>query len=194
MSQLYSIFILCNDKLCPDNWTQSWSKVKGAFDQIYPICDIVRRLTKKCEHDMTPMSFIAVNDNDPASSSIQHINQLDPSFMYTQIFKKVLLEIDDTDDDKAIKFFAAYCRQIYSENSVQLKNITKFESEFQLYKPIWWYTSEYFLYSMLNRALRTLDVNIMLKMGFFIRFLHRHIEQLYQEQSTVFEQQFTVYR
>ncbi|CAF4506848.1 unnamed protein product [Rotaria socialis] len=194
MPQLYSIFILCNDKLCPDNWIQSWSKVKGAFDQIYQICDIVRRLTKKCEHDMTPMSFIAVNDNDPASLSIQHINQLDPTFMYTQIFKKVLLEIDDKDDDKAIKFFTAYCRQIYSDNSVQLKNITKFESEFQLYKPIWWYTSEYFLYSMLNRALRTLDVNIMLKMGFFIRFLHRHIEQLYQEQSTDFEQHFTVYR
>ena len=35
---------------------------------------------------------------------------------------------------------------------------------------------------MLNRALRLLDVDIIVKMGFFISDLHRHIVQLHQEQ------------
>lgn len=194
MSQLYSIFILCNDKSCPENWTQCCSKVKGVFDQIHAIYNLFRRLSTKCEHDMTPMSFIPANDNDSSSAFIKDINQLDPSFMYTQLFKEILLEIGDEDDANAIQFFTTYCRQVYSGNAAQLKNIAKFEGEFLLNKPIWWYTSEYFLYSMLNRALRTLDVNIMLKMGFFIRLLHRNIEQLRQEQSTDFQGQFTVFR
>ena len=48
--------------------------------------------------------------------------------------------------------------------------------------PIWWYTYECFLNPMLNRALRMNDVDIIMKMGFFIGDLHRHIEKLYNEQ------------
>jgi Tfp pilus assembly protein PilF len=49
---------------------------------------------------------------------------------------------------------------------------------------------------MLNRALRLTDVDIIIKMGFFIGDLHRHIERLYYEQfgSNNFGQPFTVYR
>jgi hypothetical protein len=35
---------------------------------------------------------------------------------------------------------------------------------------------------MLNRAIRLMNVNIFIKMGFFIGDLHRHIEQLHCEQ------------
>ena len=35
---------------------------------------------------------------------------------------------------------------------------------------------------MLNRALRLMDVDVIIKMGFFIDDLHRHIEQLHSKQ------------
>ncbi|CAF3749177.1 unnamed protein product [Rotaria sp. Silwood1] len=47
---------------------------------------------------------------------------------------------------------------------------------------------------MLNRALRTLEVDTILKMDFFIRDLHRHIEKLYLEQLNNHHAPFTVYR
>ncbi|CAF1476341.1 unnamed protein product, partial [Adineta ricciae] len=61
---------------------------------------------------------------------------------------------------------------------------------------IWWYTRESSLYSMLNRALRLMDCNIIVQMGFFINDLHRHIERLHKEQSASqsSSQIFTVYR
>jgi hypothetical protein len=49
---------------------------------------------------------------------------------------------------------------------------------------------------MLNHALRTMDVNIIIMMGFFITDLHRHIERLHTEQfgSHPQPQLLTVYR
>jgi tetratricopeptide (TPR) repeat protein len=49
---------------------------------------------------------------------------------------------------------------------------------------------------MLNHALRTTDVDIVIKMGVFIRDLHRHIENLHKEQfgSHLTSKIFTVYR
>ncbi|CAF3114770.1 unnamed protein product [Rotaria socialis] len=50
-----------------------------------------------------------------------------------------------------------------------------------------------FLYGMLNRALRMLDMEIMTKLGFFIRRLHIQLENLHREQSANFQKMFTVY-
>ncbi|CAF1014007.1 unnamed protein product [Rotaria sp. Silwood1] len=47
---------------------------------------------------------------------------------------------------------------------------------------------------MLNRGLRMLEVNVILKMAFFLRHLHHHIEQLHKEQSNENQVPFTVYR
>jgi hypothetical protein len=40
------------------------------------------------------------------------------------------------------------------------------------------------MYTMLNRGLRLMDVDIILKMGFFIRHLHQHIQSVYHEQQS----------
>jgi hypothetical protein len=49
---------------------------------------------------------------------------------------------------------------------------------------------------MLNRALRTGNVDIIITMGFFIRDLHRQIENLYKKQLVNYEVEeiLTLYR
>ena len=49
---------------------------------------------------------------------------------------------------------------------------------------------------MLNRALRLMDADLIIKLGFFIGDLHRQIQQLHQEQfgDPSSNQHFTVYR
>ncbi|CAF4908657.1 unnamed protein product, partial [Rotaria socialis] len=51
-----------------------------------------------------------------------------------------------------------------------------------------------FLFGMINRALWSLDMETMTKTGFFIRNLHRQLEQLNRQQACTFEQKFMVYR
>jgi tetratricopeptide (TPR) repeat protein len=114
--------------------------------------------------------------------------------MYTQILKEILLTIDFKEEH--IKKFITYCRQQLAGNTAELKIVGKLEREYHQRTPIWWYTHPCFLYSMLNRALRNRNVDIIIKLGFFIRDLHNQIVQLHAEQYSGHHKSksFTVYR
>jgi tetratricopeptide (TPR) repeat protein len=126
--------------------------------------------------------------------SNKKLDQLDPSFMYTTIMKEILLVINF--EQRHFLEFIKYCREVFVDNTSELKNIKKLEQKYRDETPIWWYTYECFLYPMLNRALRMMDVDIIIKMGFFIGDLHRHIEELHKEQfgDHNSHKNFTVYR
>lgn len=57
-----------------------------------------------------------------------------------------------------------------------MQRINDLEQKYGEQTPIWWYTLESFLYRMLNHALRTFDIDILVKMKFFIRDLHEQIK------------------
>ena len=84
----------------------------------------------------------------------------------------------------------AYCRQ----KDISESQLTEFQREYRHKSPIWWYSCETFLYSTLNKALALLDVETMAKLGFFIRHLHRQLQQMHKKQSSAFKKEFVVYR
>ncbi|CAF1155527.1 unnamed protein product [Adineta steineri] len=185
MSQVDTIFIFCNNSECHKQWTKEWHKIKGVFADITSICEALKQATHQCEQNAISISFMASN---------KKLDQLDPSFMYTQILKEILLTIDFKDEH--IKEFITYCREAFVENERKLQNIEEFECDYHDRTPIWWYTYQCFLYSMLNQALRSMDVDIIVRMGFFISDLHRDIQRLHLEQllGQQFGKTFIVYR
>ncbi|CAF2061088.1 unnamed protein product [Rotaria magnacalcarata] len=90
-------------------------------------------------------------------------NGIDPLFMYTQLFKEALLEIED-DDEKSFKELVEYCRL---QGDIDEKIIDRVKREYHSHNLIWWYTAPYFVYSMLNSGLQLIDADIILKMRFF---------------------------
>ncbi|CAF1199439.1 unnamed protein product [Didymodactylos carnosus] len=186
--QLDSVYVLWENESSHEQWVKDWSKLKGAFTQIAPICDLLKQAVRQCDQDSISVSFVSATE-----ASNRNFDQLDQSFMYTQILKEILLEIEY--NEQSIKELAAYCRDHYLENPRELLIIDKFQREYHHQSPIWWYTYECFIYHMLNRALRTQEVDTIIKMGFFVRDLHRHIEQLHSEQfGDHLGRSFTVYR
>ncbi|CAF4388010.1 unnamed protein product [Rotaria magnacalcarata] len=101
----------------------------------------------------------------------------------------IILEIDG-DDKKSMNTLKVYCR----DQNIPEAEINDFKRKYRQKSPVWWYTKEIFLYGMLNRALRSLDMEAMIKLGFFIRHLHIQLEELHQEQSANFQKAFIVYR
>ncbi|CAF1540704.1 unnamed protein product, partial [Rotaria sp. Silwood1] len=172
--QLVSIYILCDNQSIHEEWAKIIPKVKGIYTQIEPICDALQIDRRNCDQDMISISF----------------NRIDPLFMYTQLLKEALLEIED-DDVKSIKELVEYCRL---QSDASEKTLEKIEEEYRKHSPIWWYTGPYFIYSMLNCGLRQMDVDIILKMGFFIRHLHQHIKELHREQQGNMPTIFQVFR
>ncbi|CAF0821783.1 unnamed protein product [Adineta steineri] len=97
--------------------------------------------------------------------------------------------------EQAIEILAVYCCNLYSGNINELNVIDEFKSDYDPKHAIWWYTRECFIYQMLNRAFRTLDADIIVRIGFFIHDLHQQIDQLHQRQLPNYRgSTFIVYR
>jgi tetratricopeptide (TPR) repeat protein len=189
MPQVDAIYIFCGNKSRHEEWTKKWDKVKGVHTEIKPICEALQLAAKQRNADSIAVSFMALGEG----ASGQNLNQLEASFMYTQIFKNILLEMKH--EPQAIKDLAVYCRKLYNDNVGQLTVIKEFERDYRPESSIWWYTRECFTYQMLNRALRNLEGDTIINMGFFIHDLHRQIEGLFKEQvSSYHGKPFFVYR
>nr|ACD54697.1 TPR repeat containing protein-like protein [Adineta vaga] len=154
---LDSIFLYCKNEEYHQQWFKQWSKIKGVFTDLTSICAALRERTYQCQQNAISMSFVG---------SKKRLDQLDPSFMYTQLIKEIMLTIDF--GDKHIKEFIEYCPDLLHQ--------------YHQKSPIWWYTNPGVLYTILNCALRLLDGDIIVRMGFFINDLHRQIEQLHKQQ------------
>ncbi|CAF2636615.1 unnamed protein product [Rotaria sp. Silwood2] len=188
--QLNSIYILSENESIDNACIQQWNKVKGVFTKISSICEKLNRATQQFDRNAISISFVPTNYD----ASNRKLDQLDQSFMYTQILKEILLTIHF--DDTNIKDFANYCREQCAENDRKLDAIDKLEHGYHRYTPIWWYSHECLLYSIINRALRMMEIDIIIKMGFFLRDLHQHIEKLHVQQCNDHQQSkpFIVYR
>ncbi|CAF0930616.1 unnamed protein product [Adineta steineri] len=182
MSQVDTIFIFCKNEEFHKQWAKKCPKIKGVFTKITPICEALIQAAHQCEQNATSISFVASNKIS------------DPSFMYTQILKEILLTINF--EEKHINEYIHYCYDAFVENEYALDNITKLARDYHDKTPIWWYTYQSFLYTMLNRALRLMDADIIVRMGFFINDLHRDIQRLHSEQFDGHQSSttFTVYR
>jgi len=165
-TQLELVYVFCGNRTYHEQWAKKIPKIKGVYTKIEAICESLKIDREQCDRNMIPISF----------------NEIDPLFMYTQLLKEALLQIED-DDKQSIKDLVDYCREQDNLPRDQIEQIAK---EYRLHSPVYWYTAPYFIYSMLNRGLREMNVDIILKFGFFIRHLHQHIADLHvkQQEST----------
>ncbi|CAF5103129.1 unnamed protein product, partial [Rotaria magnacalcarata] len=186
-----AIYIFGDNKECHESWSKDWPKIRGVFTSIKPICESLEKAAHECDHDSIPMSFVPkqIVAEGAAGTDQKNLDQLPPSYMYSIIFKDIILEIDD-DDEKSMNTFVKFCQK----QNISETQVNEFKREYHDNSPVYWYTKQMFLYGMLNRGLRSLDMEAMCKLGFFIRKLHLQLEQLHQEQSASFQTAFIVYR
>jgi hypothetical protein len=155
--QLEHVYGFSNSKYLSGEWTKEWPKLKGIYRTSTLLCRAIELAIKQHNQDSIAMSFVSVNGSD----GNQNLDQLEPSFMYTQIFKEIILEMRH--DEKSFRDFITFYQ---SNNCGSPDNINLFEKEYHDKSAMWFYTSPSFIYSMLNDALRTLHVDIIIKMGF----------------------------
>lgn len=186
---VHTIYIFCANKVIHKQWADKWPKVHGVYTSITPICDSLKQVAWECGLDETHMAFVPKQEMQLVGGLCkQNLDELPPSYMYSILFKEIILEIND--DEKQMADLIAYCRT----KDVPEETLNNFQSEYNQKSPIWWYTHEMFLHGMLSKVLGSLDLEGMIKMGFFIRHLHLQLEQLNHEQSANFKNEFIVYR
>jgi tetratricopeptide (TPR) repeat protein len=178
LSQLHAIYIYQIPMPIDNQWIKSWIKIQDIFTDIEKICDRLEEETEQIRRNSISISISSID-----------LDRLDSSFMYTQLLKEVIIEMED-DDDKAKKEFIHFSRNCNRDKFYRMKIIDEFEQYYTQHTPIWWYTRDCFIHEMINVALRLQDINTIIQTRFFIRNLHKQIEQLY-EPST---HKLTLYR
>ncbi|CAF3356613.1 unnamed protein product, partial [Rotaria sp. Silwood2] len=86
---------------------------------------------KQCNQDQVTVSIISRNEG----GSGKDLNQLEPSFMYTQIFKEILLDMEH--GQKAVQDLVAYCQEQYEGNVQELQVIDEFRRTYNPTSAIW---------------------------------------------------------
>jgi hypothetical protein len=89
-SQVNTIYIFCGNKVRQEKWAKEWPKVQGVYTDITPICEALKQAAQDCDQNSVSIGFVKSTDG----ASNQNLDQIDQSFMYTQILKEILLMID----------------------------------------------------------------------------------------------------
>ena len=177
--QIHSIYIFSTKKSLNDEWTKDYKKIKRVFHDITLIYDQFKQDTTipattiitKDENDFVAISFVSSKD-----MSSHDVNRQDPSFMYFQLLKDIILNDSLLESEEQTKTdMIDYCRKVYTDCPNTIVVLDEFEKDFIPELSIYWYTRECFLYKMLNKALWTPQPDVLYKLRYFIRHLHHQI-------------------
>jgi hypothetical protein len=61
MYQVDSIFIFCGNKKHHEQWTKEWSKIKGMFTKISPICESLKQAAQQCKQNTISICFMGIS-------------------------------------------------------------------------------------------------------------------------------------
>ena len=94
-------------------------------------------------------------------------------FLWIQLFHDVLLHLPR--NQQAKKQMIDTCRHYYRDNIKQLKLIDEFEYEYQSNEAVRWYLKKSFLRKIINKALRTEDIDQLYTLRYFLGDLVEHL-------------------
>ena len=187
--QIDSIYILSRNRFNHEDWRHLSPKVKDGHNDLTTICKSIKQTVRKYYQDYLDLPCLQPNTKTFKSNR----NELEPSFMYMLILKEIFLNADF--EPKHFHDFIDYCRAKYCNNGTMLGKVTEFEQRYKMRDPISWYTDPSFIFSVLNEALRMINIDLIIKFDFFIRDLHQRITTLHAEQFGQYEWNlFNVYR
>ncbi|CAF1050477.1 unnamed protein product [Rotaria sordida] len=185
LNQVHSIYIFCGNKSTHEEWTKRYTKINSIHTKIKELYETVKKDIRQYDNSLTPVSILqtlSTNDLDDSNKE----------FIYLQMMKSVLVDIQY--DKKFRKELISYSRQFYLLNEQQLNIIDTFDASYHLHSPIWWYTRRCFIYSMLRKAFYCQDFELIYKLAFFVRDLHREIKKCHLQSHSYQHRPIIVYR
>jgi hypothetical protein len=103
-------------------------------------------------------------------------------FLFTQLLLDILLRMDRKLNDK--DEFIVQCTEFFANNLTELEKLKDFHLKYRQEEVFEWYTKDSFIYRLLNKALRTQNIDLLFLYRFFLQDMQSQLA-LHQEQSTI---------
>lgn len=124
-------------------------------------------------------------------NSLRNLSKGSGSFLWHQVLVYVLKQLPQ--DKQSKDDMLNQCRDYYQFNEIELQQIENFRNNYNPNEAITWYTKESFVYRLVNRALRTEDLDLLYSFRFFITDLCSQIEKqkmIHEFPSVLYRGQF----
>ncbi|CAF1318779.1 unnamed protein product [Rotaria sordida] len=192
--EIQTIYIYCNNRIAAEAWAKSDYKISGIFTKKQELLQQIRDIVAMCDQDHhIPMSIFHRTDRE---KSLKDLSQQSVTSMWYQLILEVLRSMAKYGDSKAEMIEA--CRTSYHGDKIEQNKIDQFEEDYSPARAFYWYSSDSFVYRLLNKSLRTQDIEIIFKFRFFINDLHNELEKLYYQYINIHSSNpnhhLTVYR
>ncbi|CAF3341436.1 unnamed protein product [Rotaria socialis] len=106
-------------------------------------------------------------------------SQLNSEFLWFQRILAVLLDNDDR--EKAKKNFIDSYKKYFEGNQRKEEKIQLFENTYRSENALQWYSRECFFYDILNKALRTQDIDVLYSLRFFLKDMYEQLKIEYNK-------------
>ncbi|CAF1029265.1 unnamed protein product [Adineta ricciae] len=187
-STIYMIYVYCVNKDFYQVWSLEYPKIKGIYNHFEGLLELIssyqRRRVESDTNESFSMSILnGTMDNEQSTS------HMDGRFVHSQLLTDCLLRmqtiVSDTDKEDLINL----CLEKYPDASLDISKYSEdFTESYSADSAIYWYTKEAFVYRLLNKSLRTQDIDLLFAFRFLIRDIQQHLQE-YQCLSPV-----TLYR
>ena len=147
--------------------------------KVSEICTNPSALKAAIENEKNSCSKFVICDRDLKSLfNLEHELEV-----YSWYKKYMELLTDDFESENSRDKMLMLCTAWYESNGVQMNQIRDFYSKYKPENAAKYYTKDCFLYRIVNKALRTLDLETINAFRFYIRDLSKQLEELYKLQK-----------
>ncbi|CAF4872024.1 unnamed protein product, partial [Rotaria sp. Silwood1] len=146
------------------------------FDQIDNLMqDIDHYISKEFENERVSGRLIG---DDTRNISQREVDNEAFRILCYRMYKQILFSMNESTSEQAKCEFLTLCRNRYPELS---NAIDEFEQTYTVNDAIKWYTKDTFVYKLVNRALRTQDLECLFVLRFYLRNLTHCLKNEWNE-------------
>jgi hypothetical protein len=161
LEQIDSICIFCADDSQYIYLCEQYSKLIGIYTE-YRL--LVKSLQTKIRVFLTQQ--ISLNIFDGLGKSMRDLNRESSEFLWYQLLRDYIMKVEMTNYNK--HDMLGKFRLYYKNNKSYLTKIDEFEQTYTAQDAIKWYTKGTFLFQLVNKALRTEDVEALLAVRYYL--------------------------
>jgi tetratricopeptide (TPR) repeat protein len=175
LSQIEKIYIF-------DSSSQQ-SLSQNIFSNIHQLCKQLEEDMELCEFDLMKFSVIS----NSLLSSKEEV-----SFIFTQIINEIMVRLKFESGAKDV--WIEFCRRHYANHLEQLHIIDQFAKYYRPNTALDWLRKSCFISKILNRMKRTCEIDVLYKLGFFIKHVNMQLLRLHEKNTLATKNISVVYR
>ena len=150
----------------------------------------LRHDIESCESDLIRVSSIPQSSREISLTS--HFTKQEATFVFIQCVREICNRLKFGSGSKDV--LVEFCRLHYADNDHQLRAIDEFAENYRPNKALWWLLHQTFVSKMLERVQRTSEIDILYKLGFFIKHINLQLLHLAEENGQATDGISAVYR